>query len=236
MATQSSFWKRLSNVFRQDFPAGRVDPPSLGRSDSAGEELSVFRWLRGDGRGSRQESRERAKLVMQLLEQHLQQQDQRSAQLSASVDRVAGMLEQIAIAQRGQTEVLRTIADQVERSSGHAASAAQSLSRLPATMQSQADALRVVVDEMQQNRAQGGELLQNLRKFGDAVDGVHRAATAQSETLSRMHESQEQHRERISNLVREQGGRVSVVFTVAALLGFAALTALAVALIAMLSR
>lgn len=236
MATQSSFWKRLSNVFRQDFPADQTDAALLNRSENSSGEYSVLRWLRGDGRSSRQESRERANLVMQLVEQHLQQQDQRAAQLSASVDRVAGMLEQIAIAQRGQTEVLRVIADQVERSSGHAANAAQSLSQLPTSMQSQAEALRVVVDEMRQNRAQGGELLQNLRKFGDAVEGVHHAATAQSETLHRMHESQEQHREVVSRMVRDQGGRVSIVFTVAALLGFAALTGLAVALVALLSR
>ncbi|MBL8879511.1 MAG: hypothetical protein JNG88_10365, partial [Phycisphaerales bacterium] len=168
MSTQVSFWKRLSSVFRADMPTTRGgEGPLLNAGPATSvEDRSLLRWLRGDGRSSR---RERASAMMHLLEQHLQQQDQRAAQLSASVDRVAGMLEQIASAQRSQTDVLRTIADQVERSSGHVAAAAQSISQIPASMKSQADALHIVIDEMQQNRAQGGELVQSLRRVGDVV-------------------------------------------------------------------
>lgn len=236
MSAQVSFWKRLSSVFRPEFPTSRggMDGAILNSaSDRTADDRSLLRWLRGDGRSSK---RERANAVMHLLEQHLQQQDQRAAQLSASVDRVAGMLEQIAIAQRGQTEVLRTIADQVERSSGHASSTAQSLSQLPGTMKAQADALQVVIGEMQQNRAQGGEFVKTLRGYGDAVEGVRTATTSQADTLRRMHEAQEKNREAVTRLVRDQSGRVSLVFTVAALLGFAALTGLAVTLVALLSR
>lgn len=235
MSTQVSFWKRLSSVFRTEMPSSRGgDGPLLGAVGAPdGEDRPLMRWLRGSGRSSR---RERANAMMHLLEQHLQQQDQRAAQLSASVDRVAGMLEQIANSQRSQTDVLRTIADQVERSSGHAAAAAQSISQIPASMKAQADALHIVIDEMQQNRTQGSELVQSLRRVGDVVEGVQTVTAAQSETLRRMHDGNEQHREAVSKLVRDQSGRISLVFTVAALLGFVAITALAVTLVVTLAR
>ncbi|MBL8881036.1 MAG: hypothetical protein JNG88_18120 [Phycisphaerales bacterium] len=71
---------------------------------------------------------------------------------------------------------------------------------------------------------------------GSAGELVLTVTAAQSDTLRRMHAGNEQHREAVSKLVRDQSGRISLVFTVAALLGLAAITALAVTLVAMLTR
>lgn len=244
MAGLVSFWQRMSNVFRSDGgPDGEngaetVLRPAASAEHPAGAPLQVTslgatsHWWRQPSKTA--QAREVALHVTQLAEamqQHFRQQDQRAVELAASLDRVGGILEQLAQTQRGQNDYLRTIAEQTAESSKNAAALTATVSRVPESLLAQADAIRTVARQLEVAQETDAQLMHSLQHFGRAVDTLGSSGTAQVEVLQRLNTAQQQQHEAFTTLVREQSRRFTVVFAAAAILAIIAIAALAVPLV-----
>lgn len=249
MAGLVSFWQRMSNVFRPE--AGTVDDYGSDRAfesaplppDRTAAPLQVTTaaaqvpwWRRSSRTGQAGEIALHVTQLAEAMQQHFRQQDQRAAELAGSLDRVGGILEQLAQTQRGQNDYLRTIAEQTAESSKNAAALTATVSRVPESLLAQADAIRTVARQLEVAQETDAQLMHSLQHFGRAVDTLGSSGTAQVEVLQRLNTAQQQQHDAFTALVREQGRRFTVVFAAVAILAVIAIAALAIPLVLRLIR
>lgn len=244
MAQALSFWHRVSSLFRSDTTiaggngssktaklpevAARTATAAL---DRAAEIRAVPWWQRRQVRHA--QAREAAQCMIELagaLQEHFRQQDQRAAALAASLDRVGGILEQLAESQRSHGECLHNIAAQAETAGRQTAALTDTLGRLPDSLLSQADALRSVARQMDLAQESDTQLVHSLQRFGQAVDTLGTSGTAQVEVLQRLNTAQREQQASLTNLLREQSRRFLLVMMVATFLAVAALAAMGITL------
>ena len=233
MAEPISFWRRVGNLFR---PGGdATDGNGAGESSgaiTAAAPAQAAGWLRRPAKAA--QAREVALHVAELadaMQQYFRQQDQRAAELAGSLNRVGGVLEQLAESQRSHGDYLRTIAEQTESAGKNAAALTATVSRVPESLLAQADAIRTVARQLEISQEADTQLMHSLQQFGRAVDTLGSSGTAQVEVLQRLNHAQQQQHEAFSALVREQSRRFTVVFAVAAGLVVLAVGALAAVLV-----
>ncbi len=250
MATQSSFWQRVGNLFRPDDPNATDVPPMPPLSTStatvepaAPRALTVVDaaatpwWRRRQVRQA--QSQEMALRVYELagaMQQHFRQQDQRAVELAGSLDRVGGILEQLASSQKAQGDYLRTIAERTDVASKHAAALTETLSRMPDSLMTQAEAIRTVARQLEVSQESDTQLMHSLQQFGRAVDTLGESGTAQVQVLHKLNTAQREQHEALTTLVREQSRRFVVVLAIASVVAVAGLAALGVTLLLVLRR
>ena len=79
--------------------------------------------------------------------------------LATALDRLGGVLEQIADNQRAQSESLRTITEHTDSAARHAASVVSTLARVPESLHAQAEALRGVARQLELGQTSDTQLL-----------------------------------------------------------------------------
>lgn len=164
--------------------------------------------------------------LMDAMQKHFERQDARAQQLTQSVERVAGILEELADAQRGQGDTLRSIAVQAEVAGRHNAAVAETMQRMPESLLAQAEALRTVARRIEMGQESEGQMVHSLQRFGGAVDSLRAAGLAQVETLQNLHAAERAQRDALTVLVRDQGRRFLVLMIVAGVMSIGALAAL----------
>jgi hypothetical protein len=251
MATQTSFWQRVSTLFRPDDHVGAetpltpprptttatVTPAETPRPLTLLDNSATPWWRRRQVRQA--QSQEMALRVYELagaMQQHFRQQDQRAAELAGSLDRVGGVLEQLAGAQRAQGEFLRSIAERTDVASKHAAALTETLSRMPDSLMTQAEAIRTVARQLEVSQESDTQLMHSLQQFGRAVDTLGESGTAQVEVLHKLNAAQRAQHDTLTTLVREQSRRFVIVLVVASLVAVAGLAALGGTLLLVLRR
>lgn len=246
MAQQVSLWKRMRSMFRPEAGPGDgngsprialVEPAQEPEGGSAGplkrvsgSKSTSWRQRRLAKRAQIRETSLRMVALADAMQQHFRRQDQRSAELTDSLERVGGILEQLAESQRSQGEYLRTIAAHTDTAGKHAAALSETLGRVPDSLVNQAEAIRNLARQLEVARESDAQLRQSLQGFGRAVDTLGSSSTVQVEVLERLSTAQGQQQESLTVLVREQSRRFLVVIIVAAVLALGALAALSLAL------
>ncbi len=242
MVEQRSFWHRVGSMFRGNHGSAPSTggngsgPATAAVDDPAGSALELAAapeatpwWRRRQAHLA--QSREVSHRVMELadaMQQHYRQQDQRAAELSNSLNRVSGILEQLAETQRTQSDWLRTIAERTEVVGQHAAHLGETLSRVPESLATQAEAVRTVARQLEVAQESDTQLMLSLQQFGRAVDTLGSSGTAQVEVLQRLTAAQRDQHESVTALVREHSRWFALVVIVAAVLALAGLAALAI--------
>jgi len=250
MATQSSCWQRVGNLIRPDDPnATDVPPmpplatstatvePAAPRALTVVDAAATPWWRRRQVRQA--QSQEMALRVYELagaMQQHFRQQDQRAVELAGSLDRVGGILEQLASSQKAQGDYLRTIAERTDVASKHAAALTETLSRMPDSLMTQAEAIRTVARQLEVSQESDTQLMHSLQQFGRAVDTLGESGTAQVQVLHKLNTAQREQHEALTTLVREQSRRFVVVLAIASVVAVAGLAALGVTLLLVLRR
>jgi len=194
----------------------------------------------GEGRGggswwSRRpaQSRELSMRVVELadsMQDHFRKQDERAAAMVQSLDRVGGVIEDLAETQKRQGEYLQAIADRTEVVGKHTAGLTEAVGRVPESLLSQAEAIRTVARQLEVSQESDTQLMHSLQQFGRAVDTLGSSGTAQVEILQKLNATQHEQQEAFSSLVQDQTRRFTVIIVVSAILGLAAMIALAVTL------
>jgi chromosome segregation ATPase len=237
MATLGSFWRRVGRLFRGDgnvsddggAPLSRSTPQSPGELASApGGGWSTLR-----RQPSRRELGERYQRVLELMDAmhtHFEKQDERAGQLTASVQQVAGALNELIGAQQAQGASLRTVADRVVAVSTHAAALSETLSELPGSLHAQAEAVQSLGRRLEIAQEADHRVANSLGDLGHAVDTLRTASTSQVEALRQLHAREQEQREALGSLVRDQSRRFLIIIIVAAILAICALAAMGITL------
>ncbi|MFO0838061.1 MAG: hypothetical protein U1D55_05995 [Phycisphaerae bacterium] len=254
MSDAISFWKRLGSALGVTSPGNghSLDAPNGHRATDAvngGEGLGAAAaaavltdhapraahsggfWLRRT-RGDEDRRRERVDDLISSIQQHFDRHDQRSAQLAASVDRVAGILEQLADTQRRQGECLSAIATSANATSKNTAALSACLLELPAAVGSQADAVRSVARKLEAANDTHAQLAGTLQRFGGAVDALRSSGELQVQSLERLSASENQAHEALSALVRSHGRWLLITGAAAGILALGAIVMMSILLFA----
>jgi hypothetical protein len=258
MPAQTSFWQRIGNMLRglQGPGAGRnktngnghayafdsepgPDATVPGAGSTAGVESDASRPLARSTRreptiAQMRDGYQRVTELMDAMELHFRQQDARGEQLGAAVDRMATTLEQLKDTGCTQQDHIRTIADHVSEAGKHTALMSESLRQMPRSLQLQAEAVRTMLQQMEISQEADTQLMHSLQQLSRAVEGLSTSATAQVQTLERLHAAEREQKEGLTMLVCEQGRRFVFIIIVAAVLGLGALASLAAVLLTLL--
>jgi chromosome segregation ATPase len=203
-----------------------TDAPDKGNNGSS--TSSLLPWVRR--RKSIEQLREGYERVLELMDamsRHFEKQDQRAAELSAGVLRVAQTLEQLADAQRTQSQHMASIAGRVDDAVKQSASLATMLREMPPSLQAQAEAVRGVARQMQTATAIDEQLLTSLRQLSEATDSLRASGTAQVETLRQLHDSGRQQQQSLRASVQSQTRLLFIITIIVAVLGLGIVGALA---------
>ena len=240
MAGPTSFWQRMTHLFRSETAAvGAAAPPVLEPPPEAtgtagpvhmGDDRAGAVWWRPVRRPPAGELSTRVIELVESMQQHFRQQDQRAAEMTGALDRVGGILEQLADTQRTQGETLRAIEEHSESAGRNAAALTSTLSRVPDSLLAQAEAIRTVARQLDLAQEADNQLMHSLQQFGRAIDTLGSSGTAQVEILQRLNAAQQLQHEAVAALVRDQGRRFLVVVIITGVLALAALAALIVTL------
>jgi len=246
MAAQVSFWQRVGSFLRG---TASTTPPGDGRrngeplvidsdecgSAESGNPDSVSRGSPGflARLGRRQPTTPQMRNgyqhvieAMEDLREHFRRQDERTEQGIRQVERMTGLLEQLALTGRDQEAHIRSITEHVGQVARQAAAFSESLGQMPALLRGEAEAVRAMVRQMEIGQESDTQLMHSLQKLSQAVDTLQAAGVAQVQTLERLHAAQSEQREALTALVREQSRRFLVIIAIASILGLAALAAL----------
>lgn len=246
MDQQASLWQRVKRVLR---PAGvRSERPAEAVVEEPVDDLMGVEeaslepagkkplWARSGGPAPLREVSQRVVELADAMQGHFEQQDQHATQLTRSLDRVGSVLEQIAETQRAQREYLQSIAAHSEANDKHTATLSDTVGRIPESLLTQAEAIGGVARQLEAAQEGDTRLRQSLDTFGQAVDTLGSAGSAQVETLQRLNAAQNAQHEAFTNLVREQSRRFMIVIIIAAILAIGALAAVVVTLVLQMNR
>lgn len=247
MSAEISFWKRVGNVFRANgrdaiYSGGNGNKPALcveavgpergnGRdTDHGGSPASsLLPWVRRQR--SLEQLREGYQRVLELMDAmcvHFERQDRRAEELTASIDRVGGTLEQLANAQRSQSERVVSIASRVDEAAKYSAGLSATLLEMPASLQAQAESVRAVARQMEAARDADAQVVSSLHQVGQAVDSLRDAGDVQVQTLQRLRDSGARQEESLQAFVRKQSHLLLITAIIVTVLGLGAVAALAV--------
>jgi hypothetical protein len=240
MAVQASFWRRMSSLFHPGDGNTAVarSEPRLESGDTNPAPLSTgshppgLLWWRGPQRGA--QVREVSLRLVELahaMQEHFHQQDQRAAELAGALQRVGGILEQLADSQRSHGDYLRAIAEQTETAGKTASALTATLGRMPESLLAQAEAIRTVARSLEISQEADTQLMHSLQQFGRAVDTLGSSAGAQVDILQRLNAAQQEQHQAFTALVREQSRRFLAVFAVVVVVAVAALAGLVAMLV-----
>jgi hypothetical protein len=234
MAETGTFWQRVGSMFRGDASwRGTAEAPSV--NPPPGEHLALRQttfapgtWFR---RGATNPAAEQIVQLAEAMQEHFRQQDARAQEFVQSLDRVGGILEQLASTQRSQREFLQGIAEHTAAAGRTAASMQTAVARVPESLHAQAEAIRTVARQLEISQEASTQLMLSLQQFGRAVDTLGSSGTAQVEVLQQLTGAQREQHDALTALVREQGRRFALLFSVAVVVALAALAALAMVLL-----
>ncbi len=215
MSAAVSFWQRLGHAFRHGPTNGYSTRPGNGPADERAGLNELVRVAKnpntsgvdtGGGGFWRKprdlEARERVGALVESIQKHFDRHDERSAQLAASVERMAGILEQLADAQRRQGESLAGIAASADATTRHTAALSASLLELPAAVGSQADAVRGVAKRLESSNETQMHLAHTLHRFGGAVDALRESGQLQVQSLERMTAAENRQSDALTGMAR----------------------------------
>lgn len=166
--------------------------------------------------------------LLDAMQVHFDSQDKRAEELTESVDRVASMLEQMNISQREQTELMRELATRSE--GGATGGLSEALSRMPASLDSQSEAVRALANQIEISQESDHRVAHSLHQLGSAVDRMRTTSDSQMEALQRLQSRDDEQRDNLKDLLKEQNRRFVIIISVTAVLVLGALGALATAL------
>jgi hypothetical protein len=233
MAETGTFWQRVGSMFRGDaqWRGDSADPLDAPPSDSTTlrqTSLAPGTWFR---RSALSPAAAQVVQLAEAMQGHFRQQDARAQEFVQSLDRVGGILEQLAEAQRAQSAFLKGIADNTEAVGRTAASMQSSVARVPESLHAQAEAIRTVARQLEVSQEASTQLMLSLQQFGRAVDTLGSSGTAQVEVLQKLHGVQREQHDALAALVKEQSRRFTLLFVVALLVALVALSALGLVLL-----
>ncbi len=168
--------------------------------------------------------------MMDALQEHFHKQDQRNAQLGRSVDRMVGILEQLAQTGHTQQEHIRSIAENVSESGKQAASMSAALGQLPRSLQLQTDVVRDMLRQIETSQESDTQLRHSLQQLSSAVEALNASSAAQVQTLERLDSDGREQKQALTVLVHQQGRRFVVMSVIAAAIFLAGLAGLAAVL------
>ncbi len=226
-----SFWQRLAQVFRPD--AATDGEPMLVEQAPArparGGELAPSSGRLLKPAAPRDVAVRMIELV-DAMQDHFHRQDARALELAGSLDRLGGTLEQLAQTQRSQGDYLKAIAGHSETAARNACAATDTLGRIPDSLLAQAEAIRTVARQVELSQESDRQFIESLQHFGQAVNTLGSAGTAQVEALQRMSAAQVSQHDALVAMAREHNRRFLVVVIALGVLVIAGLTAATVLL------
>lgn len=199
-----------------------------GLASAAAKPMS---WRRQSPQTQFREVSQRIVELADAMQQHFGRQDEHATKFASSLERVGGVLEQIAEGQRAQSECLRSIAKQTETANRHASGLAEVTSRIPESLLAQAEAIRGVARQLEFSNESDTQLLTSLKSFSQAVDTLGSAGTAQVDALQRLNSAQSAQHEAFTTLVREQSRRFQIMMIGTAGVAVLAMAALVIVII-----
>lgn len=233
MADPGSFWRRMGNLFHAD--SANREPAGTALLDPAAERGDPLRltgsspWWRRSA--ERREAALQAVRLSESLQDHFRRQDDRAVQVVRSLERVGGILEQLAETQRSQGECLKAIAESTQAAGQNAAALHGTVSRVPEALTAQAEAIRTVARQLEVSQEADTQLMLSLQQFGRAVDTLGSSGTAQVEVLQRLAAAQREQQSALAGFVQEQGRRFTLFIAIAIGVALVALAALGVLLV-----
>jgi methyl-accepting chemotaxis protein len=248
MHVETSFWKRVGNMFRSsdDSEPRNGNGNGHGNANPARAEQGAKQSTPSEGNWSvaRREpsSRElkdgyrKVGELMTALQHHFARQDERSEHLTRSVQQVAESLHQLSATQKNQGEYIRAIAERVEGVDEHAARLNDTISKLPSAMDAQAGAVQALSRQVELFQQADQRVAESLTGLSHAVESLGTSAAAQVDTLKLLSTQESEKREALTTLVKDQSRRFLIVLVITAILGIGALSGMGVTLAMILNR
>jgi hypothetical protein len=234
MAAPVTFWQRLVQAFRPD-AATDGDQTLIDNSPATplrGGELAPSAGRPLKPAAPRDVATRMVELV-DAMQDHFHRQDARALELAGALDRLGGTLEQLAQTQRSQGDYLKAIAGHSETAARNACAATDVLGRIPDSLLAQAEATRTVARQVELARESDRQFIESLQHFGQAVDTLGSAGTAQVEALQRMSTAQISQHDALVAMAREQNRRF---LTIVIVLGTLVITGLTAAIVLLALR
>lgn len=238
--SMSSFWTRLSEMFRPGH-SGRNLPPvgddgllangavGGGEDDDGASTVSdkpITRWTRRDQALQQlQEGYQRVTDLIDAMQKHMGEQSDRTERIASSLDYLARSLSDLPTASRQQAETLGAIASHLEVTNSRTQQLAESISELPGATKAQNEALTGITRQLDMANETHVQLNHALSSLGEAVGTLRKSGEAQAESLRSLQEEGRDREGHLAQLVSEQQRRFTWLFAITlifALLGAAA--------------
>lgn len=243
-----SFWQRVGSLFTSHTadvggygstavlePADRtvtapptVQPEGAGGPTADPPPTALAWWRRRQERQN--QTREMAVRLVALadaMQEHFRRQDERAAGMTRALERVGGILEQLAETQRAHGECLRAIAEHAATTQRQTANLSETLARIPDSLLTQAEAIRTVAVQLDVAQETDTQLHHTLQQFSRAVDALGASGAAQARVLEGLSAAQQHQHEAVATLVHDLRRRwwiaAAILVVVGAALGAAVL-------------
>ncbi len=236
-----SFWQRVGSLFTSQTadvggfgaaavfePADRTAAaprsvrPAVGGPPADPPPTALAWWRRRQERQN--QTREMALRLVALadaMQEHFRRQDERAAGMTSALERVGGILEQLAETQRAHGECLRAIAEHAATTQRQTANLSETLARIPDSLLTQAEAIRTVAVQLDVAQETDTQLHHTLQQFSRAVDALGASGAAQARVLENLSAAQQHQHEAVVTLVHDVRRRWWVAAGVVVVVGAA---------------
>ncbi|HOW72048.1 MAG TPA: hypothetical protein PKY77_15720 [Phycisphaerae bacterium] len=245
-----NWWHRLKNTLARarrnsdpyNLPPVGQDGLLVGPAETVAEEADLtmdkpaglVRWPRRDQALLQlQEGYERVTRLIDEIQRHMVEQAERADRTCKAVEQLARTLADQPDMCRQQTQMLESIAGQLESTTSHTQRLTEAISEIPRVTRGQTEALANISRQLEMVGEQNVVSNQTLDRLGNAVAGVGQASSSQTDLLREMGLKTDEQSGMIRSLITTQGRRFIMLFVVTLAL---ALTTIVAAIVSIAMR
>lgn len=195
-------------------------------SESADKPAGLVRWPRRDqALVQLQEGYERVTHLIDEIQRHMVEQAERADRTCKAVEQLARTLADQPAMCRQQTQMLESIAGQLESTTSQTQRLTEAVSEIPRVTRGQTEALAGINRQLEMVGEQNVVSNQTLDRLSNAVSNVGQAHSTQTQVLREMGTKTDQQSEMIRSLIAAQSRRFTLLFIVTLILALATIAA-----------
>ncbi len=201
--------------------AGPEGGPGNGKSPSG-----LSRWTKREPSLAKlQDGYERMLGLMEDIQNHMAVQGERGDRICNSLEQLAKALNDHPNTSRRQSEMLQTIAAQIETANSRNQTLVEAVSKMPELSKTQNESLGKLNRQLEVTNEQNIANNRTLDKVGSTLSSLGEANTSQSSALREMNEKTNQQNELLTKLIAAQSRRFTMLFVVTLVLASTAVIA-----------
>lgn len=208
-------------------PSGEMDGAPGADGHGGGKSPSpLSRWSKRDQTLARlQDGYDRMLHLMEDIQDHMATQGERGERICHSLEQLAKAMSDHPTTSRQQSEMLKTIAAQIETANTRNQHLVEAVSRMPELSQSQNESLNKLNRQLETANEQSASTHRAMDQVGGTLRSLGEAHGSQAAALREMNEKTNQQNELMIGLIAAQSKRFTMLFVVTLILAVAAVGA-----------